>query len=107
MWTVFVQPRRRGVFGGTMLEVPKELSKSIRGMTREVQKKNVFVIETSKNVIVSPRMQFLTIKKRLRQAASRGKLCFSQRNAIFNQNKRLRQAAGRGTWCFFREKYYI
>ena len=46
MWTVFVQPRRRGVFGGTMLEVPKELSKSIRGMTREVQKNIVFVIET-------------------------------------------------------------
>ena len=46
MWTVFVQPRRRGVFGGTMLEVPKELSKSIRGMTREVQKKHVFAIET-------------------------------------------------------------
>ena len=46
MWTVFVQPRRRGVFGGTMLEVPKELSRSIRGMIREVQKNFVFAIET-------------------------------------------------------------
>ena len=27
---------------GSMLEVPKELSKSIRGMTREVQKKHCF-----------------------------------------------------------------
>ena len=30
MWIVFVQPRRRGVFGGTMLEVPKELSNSYK-----------------------------------------------------------------------------
>ena len=30
---------------------------------------------------------FLTIKKRLRQAASRGKLCFSPRNAILGKKK--------------------
>ena len=43
---------------------------------------------------------FLTIKKRLRQAASRGKWCFSPRNAILGKKKRLRQAAGRRKWCF-------
>ena len=32
-------------------------------------------------------MKFLTIKKRLRQAASRGKWCFSPRNAILGKKK--------------------
>ena len=33
------------------------------------------------------KLSFLTIKKRLRQAASRGKCCFSFRNAILGQKK--------------------
>ena len=43
----------------------------------------------------TPKWSFLTIKKRLRQAASRGKWCFSPRNAIWGQKKRLRQASSR------------
>ena len=35
----------------------------------------------------TPKWSFLTIKKRLRQAASRGKWCFSLRNAILGQKK--------------------
>ena len=34
-----------------------------------------------------PKWSFLTIKKRLRQAASRGKWCFSPRNAILGKKK--------------------
>ena len=41
----------------------------------------------------TPKWSFLTIKKRLRQAASRGKWCFSSRNAILGKKKRLRQAS--------------
>ena len=43
----------------------------------------------------TPKWSFLTIKKRLRQAASRGKWCFSPRNAILGKKKRLRQASSR------------
>ena len=46
MWIVFVQPRHRGVFFGVSRLPSNELSKSIRGMTREVQKNLVFAIET-------------------------------------------------------------
>ena len=35
----------------------------------------------------TPKWSFLTIKKRLRQAASRGKWCFSPRNAILGKKK--------------------
>ena len=35
----------------------------------------------------TPKWSFLTIKKRLRQAASRGKWCFSYRNAILGKKK--------------------
>ena len=35
----------------------------------------------------TPKWSFLTIKKRLRQAASRGKWCFSSRNAILGKKK--------------------
>ena len=35
----------------------------------------------------TPKLSFLIIKKRLRQAASRGKWCFSFRNAILGQKK--------------------
>ena len=35
----------------------------------------------------TPKWSFLTIKKRLRQAASRGKWCFSLRNAILGKKK--------------------
>ena len=35
----------------------------------------------------TPKWSFLTIKKRLRQAASRGTWCFSPRNAILDQKK--------------------
>ena len=35
----------------------------------------------------TPEWSFLTIKKRLRQAASRGKWCFSPRNAIWGKKK--------------------
>ena len=35
----------------------------------------------------TPKWLFLTIKKRLRQAASRGKWCFSLRNAILGKKK--------------------
>ena len=42
------------------------------------------------------KLSFLTIKKRLRQAAGRGKWCLSPRNAIFGTiKKRLRQASSR------------
>ena len=47
----------------------------------------------------TPKLLFLTIKKRLRQAASRGKLCFSQRNVILGQKKTpaaSRQSEGNG-----------
>ena len=109
MWTVFVQPRRRGVFGGTMLEVPKELSKSIRGMTREVQKtlflvwKRVF----DKKKSFLRKMTFLTIKKRLRQAAGRGKWCFSQRNAIFASKKSPAASRQPKEIVFFLKKRYF
>ena len=43
----------------------------------------------------TPKWSFLTIKKRLRQAASRGKWCFSLRNAILGKTKRLQQASSR------------
>ena len=44
-------------------------------------------------------MLFLVRKRRLRQAASRGKLCFSQKRFFWFQERRLRQAASRGKLC--------
>ena len=66
---------------------PNELSKSIKGVdTRGAKKK--FLLQkrvfAKKHLIFQPKMSFLIIKRRLRQAASRGKLCFSQRNAILS-----------------------
>ena len=78
---------------------------SIRGMTREVLKCLLLLYEskewpkkgtrrptkTAKNTQI---VIFGKKKKRLRQAASRGKLSFSWRNAIWaKKKKRLRQAA--------------
>ena len=37
--------------------------------------------------LATPKWSFLTIKKRLRQAASRGKWCFSPRKRYFGQKK--------------------
>ena len=46
-------------------------------------------------------MTFLIIKKRLRQAASRGKLCFSRETLFGAKKKRLRQASSRRKMFLF------
>ena len=84
-WRFFEKSDRTKYFFGNGLIEPKNWKRLLIGLLTSLIKR--------KNVIFPPKPSFLAKKKRLQQAASRGKWSFSWRNAIWAKKKRLRQAA--------------
>ena len=78
-WRFFEKSDRTNFFFGNGLIEPKNWERLPIGLLTSLIKR--------KNVIFPPKPSFLAKKKRLRQAASRGKWSFSWRNAIWAKKK--------------------